>query len=321
MTLRLTVDTRAWEHHVDSVRAAVTQLVPVVKGNGYGLGRQHLATIAAQWAEMIAVGTLYEAADLSDLRGPTIVSLTPALEVPPDLADTTIPTVAAPAHVRALRRIGWRGRVAVKLASSMHRYGITPDRLAELIDDIRTAGCDLSLFMIHPPLVVDGRSDADTIAEIESWLAHLDPALPVSVSHLSVGGFIALVDRWPARKWSLRSGTALWHGDKSFLRLEADVVDINDRRAGDRAGYRGVRLERDARLAMVGAGSAHGISPLADGRSPFHFARHRLPLLEPPHMHTSMTLISTDQPQPDIGDRVDVQRPLISVQPDLVVWR
>ena len=39
---------------------------------------------------------------------------------------------------------------------------------------------------------------------------------------------------------------------------------------------------------MVGAGTAHGVQPLDDGRSPFHFARQRLALLEPPHMHTSM---------------------------------
>lgn len=321
MTLRLTVDTSAWQHHVDAIRNAVPHLVPVVKGNGYGFGRHRLAAVAAEWADTIAVGTLHEAAELPELGVGTVLSLTPALDVPHDLPAATMPTVAATAHVRALRRSGWRGRVALKLASSMHRYGVTPDRLDELTDEARANGFEPALYVIHPPLSIDGRTDADTTSEIEQWLPHLDPAFPISVSHLSIAGFVTMTEHWPGHRWTLRSGTTLWHGDKSFLRLEADVIDIDERRSGDRAGYRGVRITEDARLVMVGAGSAHGVAPLADGRSPFHFARQRLPLLEPPHMHTSMTVVSADQPQPDIGDRVDVQRPLITVHPDLVTWR
>ncbi|MEN9506614.1 MAG: hypothetical protein RI958_2540 [Actinomycetota bacterium] len=321
MTLRLTIDRVPWGRHVDSFRASVPHLVPVVKGNGYGFGRRQLAAVAASWADTIAVGTLYEAADLHDLGVSTIVSLTPALDVPHDLPPATVPTVAGPSHVRALRRAGWRGRVAVKLASSMHRYGVTRDRLDELAEQIRSSGCEPALYVIHPPLAVDDRSDSDAAAEIEAWLELLDPSLPISVSHVSPEALSSLAQRWPGYRWNLRSGTALWHGDKSFLRLDADVIDIDDRRAGDRAGYRGVRLETDARLTMIGAGSAHGVAPLVDGRSPFHFGRRRLALLEPPHMHTSMAVVPPDQPQPDIGDRVDVQRPLITAHPDLVVWR
>lgn len=321
MTLRLTVDRSAWQRHVDSVRAAVADLVPVVKGNGYGLGRHALAELAASWSNTIAVGTLHEAAALDHLGDVTVVSLTPAIEIPADLPAATVPTVGSPSHVRALRRAGWSGRVAVKLASPMRRYGVEPGGLAELLDEIRAAGCEPSMFVFHPPLAVEGRSDADTLDDLARWVDHLDPGLPVSVSHLTPDGFAALVDRWPDRHWSLRSGTALWHGDKSFLRLEADVIDIHRVAVGERVGYRGTPSDRDGRLVMIGAGSAHGVTPLPDGRSPFHFARHRLALLEPPHMHTSMAVVGDDQPQPEIGDRVDVQRPLITVHPDVVVWR
>ena len=72
---------------------------------------------------------------------------------------------------------------------------------------------------------------------------------------------------------------------------------------------------------MVGAGTAHGVHPLDDGRSPFHFARRRLALLEPPHMHTSMVFVPAGEPTPGRGDVVDVQRPLISTVVDEVVWR
>ena len=53
---------------------------------------------------------------------------------------------------------------------------------------------------------------------------------------------------------------------------------------------------------MIGAGTAHGVHPLDDGRSPFHFARRRLALLEPPHMHTSMVVVPAGEPGPEEGD-------------------
>ena len=74
-------------------------------------------------------------------------------------------------------------------------------------------------------------------------------------------------------------------------------------------------------LVMVGAGSAHGVTPLDGGLSPFHHSRQRLALVEPPHMHTSMLFVPRGQPVPSVGDWIDVQRPLISVSADEVVWR
>jgi hypothetical protein len=70
---------------------------------------------------------------------------------------------------------------------------------------------------------------------------------------------------------------------------------------------------------MIGAGSAAGVALLAGDLSPFHFARTRLALLEPPHMHTSMCVLPLDQLPPSPGGWVDVQRPLIGVHPDEVV--
>ena len=77
----------------------------------------------------------------------------------------------------------------------------------------------------------------------------------------------------------------------------------------------------DGTLVMIGAGSAHGVHEHDGGRSPFHFARRRLPLLEPPHMHTSMAIVPDDEPAPKPGDWVDVQWPLIATTVDEVRWR
>ncbi len=72
---------------------------------------------------------------------------------------------------------------------------------------------------------------------------------------------------------------------------------------------------------MIGAGTANGVTPLADGRSPFHFERRRLALHEAPHMHTSMAFVPIGDPLPAIGDRIDLQRPLTTTLVDEYVWQ
>ena len=87
------------------------------RATGTGSGVDTSATIASEFADTIAVGTVYELDGLPD--GPTPVVLTPTLEAPEDISP--ILTVGSLEHVAALG--SWPGRVVVKLASSMRRFG------------------------------------------------------------------------------------------------------------------------------------------------------------------------------------------------------
>ena len=120
--------------------------------------------------------------------------------------------------------------------------------------------------------------------------------------------------------YRLRLGTSLWHGDKSLLALSADVLDVRAIRAGTRAGYHQSPVAVDGHLVMIGAGTANGVTTLADGRSPFHFERCRLALHEAPHMHTSMVFVPAGSTVPPVGGRVDVQRPLTMTTVDAFEW-
>jgi alanine racemase len=320
MTLRLTVAHEAWRAHLATVRAEAPSLVPVVKGNGYGLGRSLLAETASTFAAAIAVGTVHELHDVGAERFDEVLVLTPALQLPTGLPASTVPTVGNQAHVDALVAAGWRGPVNVKIASAMHRYGVEPGDFAAFVDLVHRAGLEPRRALFHPPLVTAQHTADDVVAAVEAWLTHLDPALTVSTSHLDPVAFTHLAAAHPDRRFELRLGTTLWHGDKSMLHLDADVLDTHPVDAGTPAGYRGDPVPSDGTLVMVGAGSAHGVAPLADGRSPFHFARRRLGLHEAPHMHTSMAFVPAGEPCPAVGDRVDVQRPLITTAVDEVVW-
>jgi alanine racemase len=286
-------------------------LVPVVKGNGYGFGRATLHPIAARLAEHVCVGTIHELDAVA--AGVTPVVLTPT-RTPPSTTDAVL-TVGAATDVDALS--GWAGRVMIKLQSTMRRYGATVFELADLVAATRSSGLAIVGYALHLPLA---GSDEDRVAEVETWLPHLRAGGEVWLSHLQPHTFAALQQRHPQHRFRLRLGTALWQGDKSFVQLSADVAAVHPVSAGDRVGYRLTEAPGDGHLLMITAGSAHGVAALPNGHSPFHFARTRLPLIEDPHMHTSMVFAAVGTPCPAVGDRVDVQRPLISTMVDEIEW-
>ncbi len=311
MALRLTVQRAAWESHIDSVAASVDGLVPVVKGNGYGFGRATLHPLIKGLSDYVCVGSIHELDGVADRVTPIVLTPSP---VAPASTDAIL-TIGSALDVAPLT--GWRGRVIVKLQSSMRRYGTTTTELATVTAAARNAGLDIVGYALHLPLA---GSDADRRAEIDNWLEHLEPQHTLWLSHLQPQSYADLRTRHPDRHFRLRLGTTLWHGDKSFLHLHAGVVTVRPVRAGERAGYHLGEIATDGHLVMVDAGSAHGVAPLPNGDSPFHFAHTRLAMHEPPHMHTSMILAPAGTPCPLVRDRVDVQRPLIATMVDELEW-
>lgn len=331
MTVRLTVRRPAWRGHLAQYAASIDGLVPVVKGNGYGFGRAQLLPVAAELAAQICVGTIHELVGFPDGAQPVVLTpivaspqsgdqLAARLGLPASMPTTTILTVGHDQHIQAISSwntsTGWAGAVIIKLRSSMNRYGVSAQQFAPFRLAVIDQGLSIAGYAIHLPLA---GSDDQRRSEIEQWIRLVPDDAPIWVSHLAPTSFADLQTAYPARQFLLRSGTALWHGDKSMLRLSADVLDTRPVAADDHAGYRRSVVERDGTLVLIGAGSAHGIVPLSDGSSPFHFARRRLELVEPPHMHTSMALVSGGA-IPSVGDRIDVQRPLTMTQVDEVEW-
>lgn len=304
MTIRLTVERDRWWRHVSDVAAELDGLVPVVKGNGYGFGRAELASIAVNLSPLLAVGSVHELDGLPDEAIPVV--LTPALDAPD--SDVPVLTVGSDAHIDALT--GWDGRVVVKLASDMHRYGGG----IELVERAQRAGLRTVGVSIHPSLAA---SEDARRHQVTRRLAEIDPSLDVWVSHLAPATYRLLP---PSHRYKLRVGTYLWHGDREALHLEARVLDTRPVAAGTRVGYRLNPAPADGVLAMVGAGTANGVTPLPDGRSPFHFSRRRLALIEPPHMHTSMVFVPAGDPCPEPGEWVDLQRPLTMTAVDELRW-
>ena len=316
MTLRLNVDSISWKRHFREVANGFGDLIPVVKGNGYGFGRTTLIQYAATLSKEIAVGTVFEARDVP--KNCVAIVLTPAgSELPESLPQTAVLTVGSLHHIKNLKNNSWRGSVVVKLRSSMNRYGANKDELTNVLAALKNAGLTQVGWSIHPPL--DGNPN-DHLSEIKNWMLQISSELPWFVSHIDASGIQQLRQEFVKNKIRARSGTALWLGDKSMTHLMADVLDIRSIGKGETAGYRNVKIKQDGAIAMIGVGTSHGVHLVGAELSPFHFNQQRLELVEPSHMHTSMVFIPKGDKSPQVGDNIDVQQPLTRVYPDFISW-
>jgi hypothetical protein len=165
--------------------------------------------IAGELSREVAVGTVFEVRDTPAHITPIV--LTPTLTAPPkNLPMNTVLTVGSPHHVVALTRAQWRGEVIVKLQSSTKRFGVTHANLQPLLSDLSNAQLTIRGFAIHPPISGDM---AMHLADITQWLDHIDPSLPVYISHLDTEAYAALRRDYPTREFRMRLGTSLWHGN------------------------------------------------------------------------------------------------------------
>jgi alanine racemase len=316
MTLRLQVDRAAWLAHVERTAGDHPGLIPVVKGNGYGFGIPLLCAHALGLSGDLAVGSVFEARHVPSTHDAHVLTpLGPGIPAD-DVPGNAVLTVGSTWHVQVLAEAGWRGRVSLKLRSSMQRYGTVPREVGALRDAATAAGLEPVAWSLHLPL--DGTEES-RLGEARAWIGRVDADLPLHVSHLSAESAAALRREHPRHAVRVRLGTGLWLGDKSMLHLAADVLDVHPGASG-RAGYRLAEVPDGAAIVLAGAGTSHGAFPLDDGRSPFHFARRRLPLIEPPHMHTSMLVVADGGPCPEPGDALDLQVALTRAHPDVVEW-
>jgi alanine racemase len=225
-------------------------------------------------------------------------------------------TVGSLDHVAALRSHNWQGSVLIKLQSTMQRFGVAGNELAALQSACTKESLNVVGWSIHPPLNNDNQ---DRSGEVSCWMELLHDNLPVYISHITAEQIGSLRSQFPNRTFVSRLGTSLWLGDKSMMKLTAEVLDVHAVDGGT-AGYRSTALPGSGHIVIVGAGSAHGVSEIVGVGSPFHFAQQRVALVEPPYMHSSMLFVPVGQPVPRVGERVDVQQPLTRVSADTISW-
>ncbi len=331
MTFTVYIDAARWREHQQEVLAELPGLVPVAKGNGYGVGVGRLAQAASGFGvDTLAVGTEHELARVADRFPGDLLVLTPvapgdptraadpAYPVDPDdgaalaaLGDRVVRTVA---HVGGLRSMPSGTRVVIECRTSMHRHGLQPRDLAEL--GAPSGGVQVEGIALHLPL--DRPGGVDPVAETDAWVGRLRtsglPTRTVWVSHLTPAELGGLRARHPDVTFRPRVGTRLWLGDRGALQARGTVLDVEPLARGERCGYRQHRAPSAGHLVVVSGGTAHGVAleapkavrgPVARAKvlaagtleaigrnlSPFTWAGRQRWFVEPPHMQVSLLFL------------------------------
>ncbi|MDN5797684.1 MAG: alanine racemase [Intrasporangium sp.] len=336
MALILHVQGDRWRAVQQATLRRLPGLVPVIKGNGYGFGRQLLCGEAHRLgAPMIAVGTYMELPEALACFGGQVLVLEPYRAVLhhdlPDLRSTrVVHTVTAPDDVEDLRSVQSKARVVVEGLTSMGRFGMPLRSLAAFVTSSGAEGVTL-----HLPL------GTGHVAEISRFVEAVPDNRRWFLSHVTASELGELTARFPDREFRPRVGTDLWLGDKGAYEVRADVLEVRALAKGERIGYR-QRPQPAGHLVVVSGGTSHGVameSPaaaatarqraiaVAEGaleaahrvRSPFEVSGVMPRFAEPPHMQCSLLVLPDHTTPPAVGDAVTVRMRLTTAYPDAVV--
>jgi len=333
MTLTLTVAGDRWRAHLRSVAESTPGLVPVAKGNGYGLGLHRLARKAG-WlgVDVLAVGTYAELPEVASRFDGSIVVLTPWRPTTPDLeaslTDRVIHTVSRGSDLPALLERQPGARVLLERMTSMRRHGMSATELWDAVPlaqrRARYEGVTIHLPMSSTPgqNLREARALMDDVVGAEAGT--------VWVSHLSSSDLDRLRAAYADIAVRPRIGTDLWLGDRAALSVTATVEDVHPLHRGETYGYRRRTAVRSGHLVVASGGTAHGLgleAPVGDTglrsravavakggleavgvtRSPYSLDGKQLLFAEPPHMQESMLLLPPGARVPAVGDQLDVR--------------
>ena len=262
-------------------------LCAVVKANGYGHGAPLAAdAVLAGGADAVAVALVDEGIELrgAGVTAPILLlAEIPPATIPDALAHSLTLTVGSLAGARAVAaaaaRRGGRHRVHVKVDTGMHRMGVAPDGVVEVVDVLLAEpAVDLEGLYTHFP-VADGEGDDDRaftraqLADLEAVRRDLGSrgVAPRVVHAANSAGALA----YPESRLSMaRVGLALygylpapWVGAalaptltlRPALELRARVVAVRRVGVGARPSYgRRRAVTRPTTIATVPFGYADG---------------------------------------------------------------
>lgn len=359
MTFGISIDAAAWRQHCDSVRdrvhAAEAALIPVIKGDGYGLGQSLLAAEATRMGlRAIAVGTMHEVPSVSEWFEGDIVVLEPvdprdaftadvwAVHRGTPLDGRLIRTVASNAGLDHVLDLHHEPRVILEARTAMRRFGLEGPALHEAwawAGEVAAEGrMRLLGLTVHLPLQPTN-ADLDELLQITDEVGESN--LHLLVSHIDVGQLDILKRHRPDLRFSLRMGTGLWLGVRGALHARGTVLAVHRVQRGDSIGYQRRSARGAGHLLVVSGGTAHGVGleaptpartprqrliSLATGalgalgraKSPFRHRGQDLWFVEPPHQHVSMLWVPSGLTPPEVGTELEADVRFTTTHADLV---
>jgi len=327
VSLSLYVDGDRWRAHLRRVMETHPELVPVLKGNGYGFGLARLAR-KASWlgVDAVAVGTYDEVEEVGTRFDGSMLVLSPwRPSEPVRYEDRIVHTVGRLEDLHALAAQAGRPRVLLERMTSMRRHGFSARGLREAgaVVSARGSGVRIEGVALHLPMA-QGTHAAEMEQLMTDVVAAGLPTRRVYASHLTDAELADVRAAYPDYEIHPRVG------DRAALSPRATVLDAHPVERGDAFGYRGRSAPTAGTVLVVSGGTAHGIGleaptaastlrqraiSLAKGgldaagfvRSPYTIGGKQRLFAEPPHMQASMLFLPHGVRPPAVGVEVGVR--------------
>ena len=347
MTLSLNVDNNLWTNHIRSILKTFSinnsEVTPVIKGNGYGIGKENLATKAKELGiQTVAVGTVFEAKSVLDQGISQVLIMDPVKDID-ELAFKELATLNPSSLLLTIsclkdaQNVG-KTPVVIEGITSMSRFGIGLNELAQV------SNLNIKALSLHLPIENPRKGK---VAEISDWINSYQTNCPngekvVFLSHVSEAELKSLTSIFPQFKFKLRIGTKLWIGDLKAFQIKSAVLEVHEPTSHN-FGYRQRGITSKHRLVIVSGGTAHGIGLQAPrsnvtlkqrlvailsgvleafdySLSPFVINGKQRWFAESPHMNVSLLKLPANSSIPKVGSTISAQVRMTTTNFDCVVF-
>ena len=274
------------------------KLIPVLKGNAYGLGAVKLAKFYAsiEGIDSFAVSHVGEGIELRE-AGITqrilIMSLPLDCQIEDAVTDDLILTLGSfrqfPILTETAKRLGTQIHVSLKLDTGLHRIGFLPEEIERLCAELKQTKNEIRVVDTFSHFMCDSEeqirmqsaSFSELIANlrfegIDPGVCHMASSASLEANH---GGIFDAVR--VGRRLFLDNPEKTTGQIREAVSFRAFLTDVRTRRAGDTLGYNSrVVLKGDTRVGVLSIGYGDGLDPaLADRGAPVLINGRRAKLL------------------------------------------
>ncbi|MDO7868191.1 alanine racemase [Nocardioides jiangxiensis] len=339
MSLTLYVDGARLRGHLTAVTDRLPDLVPLVRGNGSGLGNSRLALEAQRiGADVLAVGTADECGQVAGLFDGDLLVLAPYRPFAPK-ADVSrerlVHTVSRLDDLDDLLEADPTARLVLARMTSTRVHGLSARELRAAAHRLTEAGAGtpagptLEGVLLAFPAAGPGRLTELHRLGHDVHASGL-PTTTLWVTNLGEPEVLAARGAWPDLHVRPLLGDELWLGDEGAFSVRAHVLDLHRLERGSTFGEHGRAIPRRGHLVVLSGGMAHGIGlepPTADlslkaratslargsldaaglVRSPYVVDGKQRYFAEPPHMQASVVYLPEEAHVPEIGAEVELR--------------
>ena len=278
----LSIDLGAVADTVSAVQKMIgpkCRLIPVLKGDAYGLGGVKLARFlsSCEGIDTFAVshvteGIIFREAGIRQKI--MVMSLPLDWQLEDAVQNDLILTLGSFRQFPLLREVSQKlGRkipVQIKLDTGLHRIGFLPEELDTLCDKLKEASPWLDVFGTFSHFSCDEEALMETQnACFAAGLEKLEKAgIPVGIRHISSSGSLEVSTAYCydavriGRALTLDSPVCPTGKIREAVSFRAYLTDVKERKAGDTLAYGGkVILQKDTKVGVISIGYGDGLDP------------------------------------------------------------